>query len=139
MTSVALARCYKGLSTPRACLREPQHLRKPLSHDSTQDGQGDSNPSEPNLGDTQYSTTSQPSRQCSAPERTCAGGEGLTAAEKRIVELHEEACAAGKPNYVDPVTGYLVCTRVAHLQRGNCCGSSCRHVSMKIPSPNSFP
>ncbi|XP_060089332.1 uncharacterized protein C1orf53 homolog [Heteronotia binoei] len=53
--------------------------------------------------------------------------EGLTLAEKRIVALHEEACAAGQKNYVDPVTGYLVLTKVAHLERGNCCGSSCRH------------
>ncbi|XP_053893662.1 uncharacterized protein C1orf53 homolog [Malaclemys terrapin pileata] len=53
--------------------------------------------------------------------------ELLTAAEKRIVALHREACAAGLQNYVDPVTGYLVFTKVAHLQRGKCCGSACRH------------
>ncbi|XP_067394326.1 LOW QUALITY PROTEIN: uncharacterized protein C1orf53 homolog [Emydura macquarii macquarii] len=51
----------------------------------------------------------------------------LAAAEKRIVALHREACAAGLQNYVDPVTGYLVFTEVAHLQRGRCCGSACRH------------
>ncbi|XP_038270099.1 uncharacterized protein C1orf53 homolog, partial [Dermochelys coriacea] len=53
--------------------------------------------------------------------------ELLTAAEKRIVALHRDACAAGLQNYVDPVTGYLVFTKVAHLQRGKCCGSACRH------------
>ncbi|XP_077188875.1 uncharacterized protein C1orf53 homolog [Paroedura picta] len=63
-----------------------------------------------------------------APLRsTCAGTEGLTAAEQKIVQLHAEACAAGHKNYMDPVTGYLVLTKVAHLERGNCCGSSCRH------------
>ncbi|XP_068930587.1 uncharacterized protein C1orf53 homolog [Petaurus breviceps papuanus] len=51
----------------------------------------------------------------------------LTAAELRIAELHEAACAAGQLNYVDPTTGYLVLTKVAHLQRGDCCGSACRH------------
>ncbi|XP_020827392.1 uncharacterized protein C1orf53 homolog [Phascolarctos cinereus] len=51
----------------------------------------------------------------------------LTAAEQRIAQLHEAACAAGQLNYVDPTTGYLVLTKVAHLQRGDCCGSACRH------------
>lgn len=93
MAGVAFALCSKGLSTPRPCLREPQRLSRPLSHDSTQDEQGDSNSPEAKLGDTQHPTASQSSTQCSAPERTHAGGEGLTAAEKRIVELHEDACA----------------------------------------------
>uniref|UniRef100_A0A7M4G2M9 Chromosome 1 open reading frame 53 n=1 Tax=Crocodylus porosus TaxID=8502 RepID=A0A7M4G2M9_CROPO len=34
---------------------------------------------------------------------------------------------AGRHTYVDPLTGYLVFTQVAHLQRGKCCGSACRH------------
>ncbi|XP_023103540.1 uncharacterized protein C1orf53 homolog isoform X3 [Felis catus] len=34
---------------------------------------------------------------------------------------------AGQLNYTDPATGYLVLTRLAHLQRGKCCGSACRH------------
>ncbi|XP_072494280.1 uncharacterized protein C1orf53 homolog [Notamacropus eugenii] len=51
----------------------------------------------------------------------------LTAAELRIARLHEAACANGQLNYVDPTTGYLVLTKVAHLQRGDCCGSACRH------------
>ncbi|XP_051854671.1 uncharacterized protein C1orf53 homolog [Antechinus flavipes] len=51
----------------------------------------------------------------------------LTTEELRIARLHTAACAAGQLNYVDPITGYLVLTKVAHLQRGNCCGSACRH------------
>ncbi|XP_027699218.1 uncharacterized protein C1orf53 homolog [Vombatus ursinus] len=51
----------------------------------------------------------------------------LTAAELLIAQLHEAACAAGQLNYVDPTTGHLVFTKVAHLQRGDCCGSACRH------------
>lgn len=31
--------------------------------------------------------------------------------------------------YVDPSSGYKVFTEYAHLQRGKCCGSACRHVS----------
>lgn len=29
--------------------------------------------------------------------------------------------------YIDPTSGYTVFTRVAHLSRGYCCGSGCRH------------
>ncbi|MBZ3875899.1 hypothetical protein SUZIE_135245 [Sciurus carolinensis] len=65
--------------------------------------------------------------------------EELTAAELRIAELHAAACATGQLNYVDPATGYMVLTRLAHLQRGSCCGSACRHcpygqVNVKDPS-----
>jgi hypothetical protein len=41
--------------------------------------------------------------------------------------LHEAACARGEKTYLDPETGYVVFTRVAHLARGKCCGSGCRH------------
>ncbi|XP_051003471.1 uncharacterized protein C1orf53 homolog [Acomys russatus] len=63
----------------------------------------------------------------------------LTAAERRIAELHWAACAAGQLSYVDPATGYVVFTKLAHLQRGACCGSACRHcpygqVNVKDPS-----
>ncbi|CAO2637093.1 Uncharacterized protein C1orf53 [Lemmus lemmus] len=63
----------------------------------------------------------------------------LTAAELRIAGLHQAACAAGQLSYVDPATGYVVFTRLAHLQRGACCGSACRHcpygqVNVKDPS-----
>ncbi|CAK6442306.1 unnamed protein product [Pipistrellus nathusii] len=56
------------------------------------------------------------------PERAA-----LTAAERRIADLHAAACAAQQLTYVDPATGYLVLTRLAHEQRGRCCGSACRH------------
>lgn len=41
--------------------------------------------------------------------------------------LHEAACARAEATYRDPDTGYMVFTRVAHLTRGKCCGSACRH------------
>jgi hypothetical protein len=41
--------------------------------------------------------------------------------------LHEAACARGEATYRDPATGYAVFTAVAHLARGKCCGSACRH------------
>ncbi|XP_040215817.1 uncharacterized protein C1orf53 homolog isoform X2 [Rana temporaria] len=34
---------------------------------------------------------------------------------------------AGQEGYLDPHTGYVVFTRIAHLKRGKCCGSACRH------------
>ncbi|KAK6484143.1 hypothetical protein HHUSO_G13853 [Huso huso] len=63
----------------------------------------------------------------------------LSESEKKIIEIHEEACQAGQQTYVDPATGYLVFTRHAHLQRGKCCGCACRHcpygqVSVKDPA-----
>ncbi|XP_058890757.1 uncharacterized protein C1orf53 homolog isoform X2 [Acipenser ruthenus] len=76
----------------------------------------------------------------------------LSESEKKIIEIHEEACqagclpepclpilVAGQQTYVDPATGYLVFTRHAHLQRGKCCGCACRHcpygqVSVKDPA-----
>ncbi|XP_037681027.1 uncharacterized protein C1orf53 homolog [Choloepus didactylus] len=56
-----------------------------------------------------------------------SASEELTEAELRIAELHSAACAAGQLNYVDPATGFVVLTQLAHLQRGECCGSACRH------------
>jgi diphthamide synthase (EF-2-diphthine--ammonia ligase) len=41
--------------------------------------------------------------------------------------LHRAACAAGAHTYIDPVTRYTVFTELAHLSRGKCCGSGCRH------------
>ncbi|XP_070329939.1 uncharacterized protein C1orf53 homolog isoform X1 [Odocoileus virginianus] len=75
------------------------------------------------------------------PEEAAKGpaSQELTAAERRIAELHAAACAAGQLNYVDPATGYVVFTQLAHLQRGQCCGSACRHcpygqINVKDPS-----
>ncbi|PNJ50105.1 uncharacterized protein C1orf53 homolog [Pongo pygmaeus] len=90
-----------------------------------------------NEGNCGGSAPSTPGR----PERAArpSVSEELTAAERRIAELHAAACAAGQLNYVDPATGYVVLTQIAHLQRGECCGSACRHcpygqVNVKDPS-----
>uniref|UniRef100_A0A8C3WSU9 Chromosome 1 open reading frame 53 n=1 Tax=Catagonus wagneri TaxID=51154 RepID=A0A8C3WSU9_9CETA len=94
-----------------------------------------------------FCSTSKGDRGVSGPdsqdvpqgERTGPASEELTAAERRIAELHAAACAAGQLNYVDPATGYVVLTQLAHVQRGHCCGSACRHcpygqVNVKDPS-----
>ena len=47
--------------------------------------------------------------------------------QQAIDELHRTACENGQTYYIDPATGYLVYTRLAHLQRGVCCGNKCRH------------
>ncbi|KAM9667646.1 uncharacterized protein C1orf53-like [Dama dama] len=67
------------------------------------------------------------------------GSQELTAAEWRIEELHAAACTAGQLNYMDPATGYMVLIQLAHLQRGQRCGSACRHcpygqIDVKDPS-----
>uniref|UniRef100_A0A8C3NGF6 Uncharacterized protein n=1 Tax=Geospiza parvula TaxID=87175 RepID=A0A8C3NGF6_GEOPR len=38
---------------------------------------------------------------------------------------------AGQQSAVDAVAGAVVLSEVARLQRGDCCGSACRHVSKK--------
>ncbi|XP_060220375.1 uncharacterized protein C1orf53 homolog isoform X3 [Meriones unguiculatus] len=78
-------------------------------------------------------------RSASEGDPRLPASQELTAAEKYIAELHRAACAAGQLSYVDPATGYVVLTRLAHLQRGSCCGSACRHcpygqVNVKDPS-----
>lgn len=40
---------------------------------------------------------------------------------------HRDAVARGERSYIDPETGYMVFTELQHLDRGNCCGSACRH------------
>jgi cob(I)alamin adenosyltransferase len=42
-------------------------------------------------------------------------------------DLHRAACQMGSTTYIDPVTGFTCFTEVAHLKRGVCCGSQCRH------------
>lgn len=42
-------------------------------------------------------------------------------------KIHRAACSRGDLTYKDPSTGYSVFTKVAHQQRGSCCGSGCRH------------
>ncbi|KAL2076664.1 hypothetical protein ACEWY4_027740 [Coilia grayii] len=51
----------------------------------------------------------------------------LTPKDLEIHRLHVEACQDEKRQYVDPSTGYKVFTAFAHLRRGRCCGSACRH------------
>ncbi|XP_062279863.1 uncharacterized protein C1orf53 homolog [Scomber scombrus] len=63
----------------------------------------------------------------------------FTEEEMAIHRSHREACEAKKQMYVDPSSGYKVFTEYAHLQRGKCCGSACRHcpygqVNVKDPA-----
>ena len=44
-----------------------------------------------------------------------------------IEELHQTSLLQGSTTYSDPSTGFTVFTELAHLQRGHCCGSKCRH------------
>ncbi|KAF7258819.1 hypothetical protein EG68_03538 [Paragonimus skrjabini miyazakii] len=41
--------------------------------------------------------------------------------------VHKRALKAKEKSYIDPDTGYFVFTELAHLERGVCCGSRCRH------------
>ncbi|CAB1420361.1 unnamed protein product [Pleuronectes platessa] len=72
-----------------------------------------------------------------------AGGEQnqgrFSQEEMDVHRVHREACEAKKQLYVDPSSGYKVFTEYAHLQRGKCCGSACRHcpydqVNVKDPA-----
>ncbi|XP_029356647.1 uncharacterized protein C1orf53 homolog [Echeneis naucrates] len=67
------------------------------------------------------------------------GGASYTEEELAIHRVHTVACEAKKQMYVDPSSGYKVFTEYAHLQRGKCCGSACRHcpygqVNVKDPA-----
>ena len=44
-----------------------------------------------------------------------------------IEEIHRTACQQQQRSYKDPSTGFSVFTELAHLDRGKCCGSRCRH------------
>jgi len=44
-----------------------------------------------------------------------------------IIAAHDAAQDAGHRSYLDPSTGLVVQTRAAHLERGSCCNSGCRH------------
>ena len=44
-----------------------------------------------------------------------------------IEDLHHLALCQDSTTYTDPVTGFLVFSELAHLKRGYCCGSQCRH------------
>ncbi|MFA9445896.1 DUF5522 domain-containing protein [Egicoccus sp. AB-alg6-2] len=51
------------------------------------------------------------------------GDPGFDAA----IRAHEIALRRGEPGYLDPQSGAFVFTAAAHLARGRCCGSGCRH------------
>jgi hypothetical protein len=42
-------------------------------------------------------------------------------------DAHDRAVRDGEAMYPDPVTGFLVMTTATLLERGECCGSGCRH------------
>eukprot|EP00744_Colponema_vietnamica_P016602 GILI01023291.1.p1 GENE.GILI01023291.1~~GILI01023291.1.p1 ORF type:complete len:422 (-),score=39.80 GILI01023291.1:82-1326(-) len=42
-------------------------------------------------------------------------------------DLHDRSVLEGASTYTDPDSGYTVFCRKAHLDRGKCCGSGCRH------------
>lgn len=42
-------------------------------------------------------------------------------------DAHTAAIAEGAHYYLDPESGFVVFTELAHIERGNCCGSECRH------------
>ena len=44
-----------------------------------------------------------------------------------IVATHATAVAQGQSTYRDPSSGLFVLTYRAHLDRGTCCSSQCRH------------
>lgn len=44
-----------------------------------------------------------------------------------IEDIHKNAVKNGDKTYIDPVTGFTCFTELAHLDRGVCCGSTCRH------------
>lgn len=52
---------------------------------------------------------------------------GRPAIDPLARERHAQACAIGRPTYIDPATGYTVFTAHYLKQRGDCCGSGCRH------------
>jgi cob(I)alamin adenosyltransferase len=61
----------------------------------------------------------------------------------RTMAAHDAAVAAGAETYTDPDTQLTVFTRKAHIDRGRCCGSHCRHcpyghvnVPGKVPTVN---
>ena len=46
---------------------------------------------------------------------------------ERILAAHQKALDSGQFSYIDPVTGLYVFTAAAHVSRGYCCESGCRH------------
>ncbi|KAB0353308.1 hypothetical protein FD755_023986, partial [Muntiacus reevesi] len=77
---------------------------------------------------------------CSAAREDSSGpGPDLQGGPEEAARYPATACVAGQLNYVDPATGYMVLIQLAHLQRGQRCGSACRHcpygqIDVKDPS-----
>jgi hypothetical protein len=44
-----------------------------------------------------------------------------------IIAAHDQAVTAGRDSYIDPSSGLTVLTVSAHIARGTCCASGCRH------------
>jgi hypothetical protein len=44
-----------------------------------------------------------------------------------VVAAHDHAVSAGRDWYPDPATGFMVLTAEFLVDRGQCCGSGCRH------------
>jgi Family of unknown function (DUF5522) len=57
------------------------------------------------------------------PSRLDPGREDYEA----IITAHECAVEEGRFTYEDPSTGLIVLTVIAHVARGTCCESGCRH------------
>ena len=47
--------------------------------------------------------------------------------DKKIEEIHKEACSNCESTYIDPETGFNVFTEYFLLERGYCCENNCRH------------
>ncbi|NNN03418.1 MAG: hypothetical protein HKL87_05425 [Acidimicrobiaceae bacterium] len=52
-----------------------------------------------------------------------------------ILQAHASAERRGERTYTDPATRLVVLTRSAHLERGRCCSSGCRHCPWVEDSP----
>lgn len=44
-----------------------------------------------------------------------------------VMKVHQQSVDMGEHTYKDPITGLVVFTRAAHIQKGRCCGCKCRH------------
>jgi hypothetical protein len=63
-----------------------------------------------------------------APQETPPGRSGAGHPRRlEILVAHRRAMDEGSPGYVDPATGLYVLTAAMLRDRGECCGSGCRH------------
>lgn len=51
----------------------------------------------------------------------------MTTPSRQALDEHERACERGDAGYLDPDSNLFVMTSVYLLERGECCGSGCRH------------